>query len=45
MKVSENDKVKCVVKLCSGKENIKIGAVADQEICEANEEHYYWMVK
>ena len=45
MKVSENDKVKCIVKLCSGKENMTLGAVVDQEVCDANAEHYTWIVK
>jgi hypothetical protein len=45
MKVNENDEVECVVILQSGLSTVGKGVVADQEIDEANEEHYTWIVK
>ncbi|MDB4584623.1 Hsp70 family protein, partial [Draconibacterium sp.] len=47
MKVSENDEVECVVALKSNPNRPlkETGVVADQEIDEANEEHYTWYVK
>jgi len=45
MKVNENDEVECAVVLQSSRKIIEKGEVADQEIDEANEEHYTWIVK
>lgn len=45
MKVNENDEVECVVKLESNQIIKEKGVVSDQEIDEANEEHYTWIVK
>jgi molecular chaperone DnaK (HSP70) len=45
MKVNENDNVECVVKLQSNRIINEKGVVSDQEIDEANEEHYTWIVK
>lgn len=45
MQVNENDEVDCRVRLQSNRTLNEKGAVADQEIDEANEEHYTWMVK
>jgi molecular chaperone DnaK (HSP70) len=45
MKVNENDEVECAVKLESNRVINERGLVADQEIDEANEEHYTWIVK
>ena len=45
MKVNENDDVECAVVLQSSRKIIEKGEVADQEIDEANEEHYTWIVK
>jgi hypothetical protein len=45
MRVNENDEVDCRVKLKSNRILVERGCVADQEIDEANEEHYTWMVK
>jgi hypothetical protein len=45
MQVNENDEVDCRVRLQSNRILIEKGVVADQEIDEANEEHYTWMVK
>lgn len=44
MRVNENDDVNCSVKLISDKTIKEKGIVADQEITDANEEHYYWIV-
>jgi hypothetical protein len=44
MKVNENDDVTCSVKLVSGSVIKERGVVADQEITDANEEHYTWMI-
>ena len=44
MKVKENDEVECVVKLKSSQFIREKGAVSDQQIDEANEEHYTWIV-
>jgi len=44
MKVNADDRVECVVILQSGRKITEIGAVADQEIGEANDEHYTWIV-
>jgi molecular chaperone DnaK (HSP70) len=45
MKVNENDEVECAVILQSNRPLTARGVVADQEIDEANEEHYTWIVK
>ena len=45
MKVNENDEVECFVKLESNRVIKGEGVVSDQEIEEANEEHYTWIVK
>lgn len=45
MQVNENDEVDCRVRLQSNRILNEKGAVADQEVDEANEEHYTWMVK
>lgn len=45
MKVNENDEVECAVILQSNRPIKERGVVADQEIDEANEEHYTWIVK
>ena len=45
MKVNENDEVECAVILQSNRPLKERGVVADQEIDEANEEHYTWIVK
>jgi molecular chaperone DnaK (HSP70) len=45
MKVNENDEVECVVKLESNQIIKEKGVVSDQEIDEANQEHYTWIVK
>jgi len=44
MKVKENDEVECVVKLNTTQFIREKGAVSDQQIDEANEEHYTWIV-
>jgi molecular chaperone DnaK (HSP70) len=44
MRVSENDDVNCSVRLVSGATIKEKGVVADQEIADANEEHYTWIV-
>lgn len=44
MRVSKNDDIECAVKLVSNKVIQEKGVVADQEIDEANEEHYTWLV-
>lgn len=45
MRVNENDEVECAVQLETNQKLIAPGLVADQEIDEANEEHYTWIVK
>jgi hypothetical protein len=45
MEVSENDEVTCFVKLNNGQIIKETGVVSDQEIEDANEEHYTWIVK
>jgi molecular chaperone DnaK (HSP70) len=45
MQVSENDVVDCKVKLDSNRVLQEHGFVIDQEISDANEEHYTWMVE
>ncbi len=45
MKVNENDEVDCAVILNTNRKLEGKGVVADQEIDEANEEHYTWIVK
>ncbi|UPT71043.1 MAG: hypothetical protein M0D53_01095 [Flavobacterium sp. JAD_PAG50586_2] len=45
MRVNENDEVDCVVILNTNRKLEGKGVVADQEIDEANEEHYTWIVK
>jgi molecular chaperone DnaK (HSP70) len=45
MKVNENDEVECAVVLQSNRPIKERGVVVDQEIDEANEEHYTWIVK
>jgi hypothetical protein len=45
MQVSENDEIDCHVRLQNNRILTEKGAVADQEIDEANVEHYTWIVK
>ena len=45
MRVNENDEVDCAVILNTNRKLESKGVVADQEIDEANEEHYTWIVK
>lgn len=45
MRVSENDKVDCIVLLNTGQIIKESGVVADQQIDDANEEHYTWLLK
>jgi molecular chaperone DnaK (HSP70) len=45
MRVNENDDVNCSVRLVAGATIKEKGVVADQEIADANEEHYTWIVK
>jgi len=45
MKINENDEVDCAVILNTNQTIRERGVVADQEIDEANEEHYTWIVK
>jgi molecular chaperone DnaK (HSP70) len=45
MKVNENDEVQCAVILQTNQKIEERGFVSDQEIDEANEEHYTWIVK
>ena len=45
MRVNENDEVDCAVILNTNRKLEGKGVVADQEIDEANEEHYTWIVK
>jgi molecular chaperone DnaK (HSP70) len=45
MKVNENDEVECAVILHTNRQLKEKGVVSDQEIDEANEEHYTWIVK
>ena len=45
MKVNENDEVECAVILHTNRHLKERGVVSDQEIDEANEEHYTWIVK
>ncbi len=44
MKVNGNDAIECVVALESGQALREKGVVADQEIKDANEEHYTWVI-
>ena len=45
MKVNENDEVDCAVVLQSNRTILEKGVVADQEIDDANAEHYTWAVR
>ncbi len=45
MEVKEDDDILCAVTLISERELKARGVVSDQEINDANEEHYTWMVK
>lgn len=45
MRVNENDEVDCAVVLNTNRKLESKGVVADQEIDDANEEHYTWIVK
>jgi hypothetical protein len=45
MRVNENDEVDCAVILNTNRKLEGKGVVADQEIDDANEEHYTWIVK
>jgi molecular chaperone DnaK (HSP70) len=45
MRVNKIDDIECAVILQSNRKIIAKGEVADQEIDEANEEHYTWIVK
>lgn len=42
--VRENDEVNCMVELINNKKITENGVVLDQEISEANEEHYTWII-
>ncbi len=44
MIVNENDEVECKVKLTSNKIISEKGYVSDQEITDANDEHYTWII-
>lgn len=44
MVVSENDEIDCKVKLKSNEILAEKGVVSDQEIMDANEEHYTWII-
>ena len=44
MRVNENDDINCSVRLVNGNIEKEKGVVADQEITNANEEHYTWIV-
>ena len=44
IKIGENDDVICSVRLVSGLLLKEKGAVADQEIADANDKHYTWMI-
>lgn len=44
MRVCENDDVICSVRLVNGKTEKTKGIMADQEITDANEEHYTWIL-
>jgi len=44
MKVNENDEIECAVILNNNRAIKTSGFVSDQEIDEANEEHYTWIV-
>ena len=45
MRVNENDEVDCAVILNTNRKLESKGVVSDQEIEEANEEHYTWILK
>jgi molecular chaperone DnaK (HSP70) len=45
MQVGENDTVDCIVKLRTNRRLEEKGMVVDQDITDANEEHYTWSVK
>jgi len=45
MRVNENDEVNCAVILNTNRKLESKGVVTDQEIDEANEEHYTWIIK
>lgn len=45
VRVSENDEVACRVIEANGKEYKEIGAINDEDITEANQEHYTWVVE
>jgi hypothetical protein len=42
--VKENDEVDCTVEMVNGKKISEKGVVSDQNIAEANEDHYVWVV-
>ena len=44
IRVNENDNVNCSVRLVTGKVEKENGVVADQEIADANDKHYYWII-
>lgn len=44
MVVNENDEVECLVKLINNQVIEEKGVVSDQEITDANEEHYTWII-
>jgi len=44
MKVYENDNIECMVKLISDQVLVEKGIVSDQDINDANEEHYTWII-
>jgi len=44
IKVSEDDDIECAVRLVSDQVKIEKGVVSDQEMEDANEEHYTWTV-
>jgi molecular chaperone DnaK (HSP70) len=45
MQVGENDTVDCIVKLTTNRRLEEKGTVVDQDIKDANEEHFTWIVK
>ena len=44
IKVSENDNIECTVRTINGRPLKVDGYVSDQEMADANEEHYTWIV-
>jgi len=44
MIINENDKIVCNAKLINNQIITEKGVVSDQEITDANDEHYTWIV-